>query len=88
MINPTKCSACGFDPEYRHRYGCSRPDEVTVKKFQTLEQENSKLREIAKLCLDEMNDGFDLPSDVFDAVNKYYAWKKKQDPDNDGKTQE
>ncbi len=46
--------------------------------FRYVEKENAKLRRIAKLCWEEMNHGLDLPSDVFDAVEKYYAWKKKQ----------
>lgn len=42
-------------------------------KFKALSKEVSALRRIASLCKEEIDHGFDLPSEVFDATEYYYA---------------
>lgn len=47
-----------------------------------LTAELKQLLKIAALCWEEMEHGLDLPSDVFDAVEKYYERKRKANSQN------
>lgn len=52
-------------------------DEVTFNRLKEAERELKELRNIAALCKEEIDHGFDLPSEVFDAVERYYGVIKK-----------
>lgn len=45
------------------------------KDYDRLQRKTNALEKIAELCWEEMNHGFDLPSEVFEAVEKYYGAK-------------
>lgn len=54
-------------------------DEAQAQ-LEHLAADRNELRKIAELCKEEIDHGFDLSSDVFDAVEVYYRSYKRHAP--------